>query len=210
MIHRLSAIGLAIDHKTGAFFGAALPRRQFLGLVKEPPQEGLPAFFQFHYIGNVPLGDHQKMYRRLGVHVVKGQKSVVLVEFSARYFSLYDLAEYTVSHGYSVFRNSLYSNELAIFSRSLFRRTGGSHQPGFGTGSPIFTLNSVKNHFAIFSKSFTFANRRLCPKYRGIYSVVPLSRPLLMCPVRARKGRANPFGAGHIPIPGPLSAPSAA
>jgi hypothetical protein len=99
MIHRLPAVGLAVDYEAGASFGAALLRRQFLGLVEEPPQESLIAFFQFHHIGDVPLGDYQKMYRRFGIHIVKGQNFVILVDFSAGYFSLYDLAEDTVSHG---------------------------------------------------------------------------------------------------------------
>jgi hypothetical protein len=101
MIHRLPAVGLAVDHEAGAFFGTALVCRQFLGLVEEPPQEGRVALFQFHHIGNVPLGNHQKMYRRLGVYIVEGKKFVILVDFFAGYIPLYYSAENTISHNSS-------------------------------------------------------------------------------------------------------------
>jgi hypothetical protein len=108
MIHRLPAVRLTVDDKAGALHGTALLRRQFLGLVEQPPQEGFVALFQFHHIGDVPLGDHQKMYRRLGLHIVESQDFIVLVDFPAGYFSLYNLAKDTVSHSHhSVFGNSL-------------------------------------------------------------------------------------------------------
>jgi hypothetical protein len=51
----------------------------------------------------------------------------------------------------------------------------------------------------IFSKSLTFANHRIYPKYRGIYSVAPFGTPLAYVPgERARKGRANPTGRGMV------------
>jgi hypothetical protein len=98
MIHRLPAVGLAVDHEAGASLGAALLRRQFLSRVEEPSQKSRVALFQFHHIGDVPFGDNEKMYRRFGVYVVEGKKFVILVDFFAGYLSLCYLAENTITH----------------------------------------------------------------------------------------------------------------
>ena len=102
MIHRLAPVGLAVDHKTGALFGAAQLRRQFLGLVEKPAQEGRLFRPKFHYIGDVFFGDHQKMHRRLGIQVVEGQEFPILVDLPGGDLTLDDFTKYAVAHGNTV------------------------------------------------------------------------------------------------------------
>jgi hypothetical protein len=72
--------------------------------VEEPPQEGGVFPFQFHHVGDVFPGDHQKMYRRLGIQVMESQEFPVFVDLFAGDFALYDFAKNTVRHGGSVAR----------------------------------------------------------------------------------------------------------
>jgi hypothetical protein len=99
VVHGLAAVGLTVDHEAGTAFGAALFRREFLGLKEEAPQEGLVPTLQFHDVLHMPFGDDKKMNRRLGCNIVKGQKLVIFVDlfgwnFTSRYFT-----ENTIPHG---------------------------------------------------------------------------------------------------------------
>jgi hypothetical protein len=102
VVHGLAAVGLAVDHKAGALFGAALFRRKLLCLKEEASQEGMIPALQFHDIPDVPFGDDKKMNRRLGRDVVKGQKLVILVDLFGRNFTGRDFTENTVAHGWIV------------------------------------------------------------------------------------------------------------
>jgi hypothetical protein len=72
----------------------------------------------------------------------------------------------------------------SIFKRgeaSPLRRTSLRRTPLCGGYPPQRPQRHIsKNYFVIFSKSLTFANRRLYPKNRGMYSVAPMSWFLLM------------------------------
>jgi hypothetical protein len=98
VIHGLTAVGFAVDHKAGAFFGAALPGRQFLGLKKKPPQQSLVFAPGFHYVPDVPFGDNKKMHRRLGRNIMEGQEFIVFVDFFGRNFSRRNFTENTAAH----------------------------------------------------------------------------------------------------------------
>jgi hypothetical protein len=77
VIHGLPAVGLAVDDKAGAFFGAALPGGEFLGCIEKPAQQGGAAVPKLHDIRDVLFGDHQKMDRRLGGGIVEGENILV-------------------------------------------------------------------------------------------------------------------------------------
>jgi hypothetical protein len=103
VIHSLAPIGLAVDHKPGAFFPAALFRRQFLGLKQQVSQKAAVSFFQFHNIFDMLFGDHQKMNRRLGGDVVEGQHPVILVHFFTGNLPGDNFAENAVIHNEKVY-----------------------------------------------------------------------------------------------------------
>ena len=102
VIHGLAAVGLAVDDKPGALFAAAKFFGNFLCLKQKPPQEDSVGGFQFHYVPDMPFGNHQKMNRRLGIHVVEGQEFVVLENLFGRDLPLYDFTENAVAHGFSL------------------------------------------------------------------------------------------------------------
>ena len=57
VIDSLPAVGLAVNYKAGAIFGAAVAFRKFLGLKKKTPHKGRVAGFQFHNVLNVLFGN---------------------------------------------------------------------------------------------------------------------------------------------------------
>lgn len=85
--HGLAAVGLAVNHETGAFLGAALGGGQLLGLVEQAAQETAVPGFRFHDAADVLFRNHQKVQGRLGSRVVEGQELLVLVELPAGNFS---------------------------------------------------------------------------------------------------------------------------
>jgi hypothetical protein len=100
VIHGLAAVGLAVNHKAGAFFAAALFHRQFLGLVEQPSQKnrsGSPA--GFHNVPDMLPGNHQEVYRRLGDGVVEGQHFIIFIDLPAGNFPGGDFTKNTVAHG---------------------------------------------------------------------------------------------------------------
>jgi hypothetical protein len=78
MIHGLTAVGFAVNDKTGALFAAAQAGGKLLRTEKEPPQKARVGFVSFHYMRDMPFGDDKEVNRRLGVHVVEGQKFIIL------------------------------------------------------------------------------------------------------------------------------------
>jgi hypothetical protein len=100
VIHGLAAVSLAVDHKAGALFGAALFRRKLLGLKEEASQKGLIFPLQLHDVFDVPFGDDKKMNRRLGRNVVKGHKLIIFVDLFGRNFTGRYFTENTIAHGW--------------------------------------------------------------------------------------------------------------
>jgi hypothetical protein len=100
VVHSLAAVGLAVDHESGAHFGTTLFCRKLLGFKENAPQESLIPALQFHDVPDVPLGDDKKMNRRLGRDVVKGQKLVIFVDLLGRNFTGRYFTENTVAHGW--------------------------------------------------------------------------------------------------------------
>jgi len=99
VVHGLAAVRFAVDDKPCTLFGAAVTRGKFLGLEKQPSQKGRVGGVQFHYVFDVLFGNHQKMYRRLGVYVIKGKQFIILIQLFGGDFSLNDFAEDTITHG---------------------------------------------------------------------------------------------------------------
>ena len=102
MIHGLPAIGLAVNDKAGALLGAALSGRKFPGLVEDPAQQGRVTVPKLHDVRDVLFGDYQKMNRRLGGNIVKGENLFVLKDLPGRNFAFYDSTKNTVTHKISV------------------------------------------------------------------------------------------------------------
>jgi hypothetical protein len=98
VIHGLAAVGLAVDHEPGAPPGAAQFRSKLLSLKEDAPQKGLVPAFQFHDVPDVPFGDDQKMNRRLGRDIVKGQKLVIFVDLFGRNFTGRYFTKNTITH----------------------------------------------------------------------------------------------------------------
>jgi hypothetical protein len=98
VIYGLTAVGLAVDHEPGAPFVAAQFRRKLLGLKEDAPQKGLVPAFQFHDVPDVPFGNDQKMNRRLGRDVVKGQEFVIFVDLFRRNFTGRYFTKNTIAH----------------------------------------------------------------------------------------------------------------
>jgi hypothetical protein len=103
VIHGLTAVGLAVDHKPGAPFGTALFRGQFLGLEQKLPQEGAVPRVQLHNIPDVFFGDHQEMNRGLGGNIMEGQHTVILIDLFAGNLPGDDFTENTIVHNKKVY-----------------------------------------------------------------------------------------------------------
>jgi len=80
VIHGLSAVGFAVDHETGALFGAAILFGDFLGFYKQLPKQGCVGGFAFHDVFYVFFGYHQEVNRRLGVDVGEGKKFIIFIQ----------------------------------------------------------------------------------------------------------------------------------
>jgi hypothetical protein len=78
MVHGLAAVGFTVNDKTGALFAKAQAGGNLLRTEKEPAQKTRIGFGSFHYIRDMPFGDNKKVKRRLGVHIVEGQKFIIL------------------------------------------------------------------------------------------------------------------------------------
>jgi hypothetical protein len=93
----LSAQLVAVHHQAKAL-GAALLAGQLLGGVQQVAGQRLVGFGEVGEGGDVALGDHQKMHRRLRADIVEGDELIVLVELARRNLTGDDLAEQAV-HG---------------------------------------------------------------------------------------------------------------
>ena len=93
VIHGLSAVGLAVDHKTGALFGAAVFFGEFLGFYKQLPKQCHVGGFSFHEVFYVFFGYYQEVNRRLGVDVGKGEKFIIFIQLFGRDFPADNLTE---------------------------------------------------------------------------------------------------------------------
>jgi hypothetical protein len=102
VIHGLPAVRFAVNNKAGALPGAALSGRKFPGLVENPAQQSRVTIPKLHDVRNVLFGDYQKMNRRLGGNIVKGENLLVLKDLPGRNFALYDSTKNTVTHRISV------------------------------------------------------------------------------------------------------------
>jgi hypothetical protein len=98
VIHGLPSVGLAVDHKTSAFFSAAKGCRQFLGFVEQLPGQRRVLRRYLHDIPDVLPGDHQKVNRRLGSRVMKRENFIILKNLAARYFAFRDFTKNTIVH----------------------------------------------------------------------------------------------------------------
>jgi hypothetical protein len=98
MVHGLSPVALAVDHKPGALFAAALFNRHFLGFEKQLPQQGRVGSVQFHDVPDMFFRDHQEVNRSLGGQIPKGQYLVILVQLLAGDGPGNDFAKNTIIH----------------------------------------------------------------------------------------------------------------
>ena len=98
MIYGLTSVGLAVNDKTGAVFGAARTLGKFLSLEKQPSKEGRIGGIQFHNAPDMLFGDHKKMYRRLRVYIMESQEFLIFVDLFGRNLLLYYFAKNTVTH----------------------------------------------------------------------------------------------------------------
>jgi hypothetical protein len=102
MIHRLPAVGLAVDYKPGAFFAASQLYRQFPRRINELPGQSRVAFRYFHDIPDVLFGNYQKVNRRLRRGVMEREDFVILENFFGGNFSPCDFTENAVIHKITV------------------------------------------------------------------------------------------------------------
>jgi hypothetical protein len=98
VVHGLAAVALAVDNKTGALFAAAQGGSKLLSLEEEPPDKTLVSRLKLHDIPDMPFGNQEKMKRRLGIHIVKGQHFAVFINFFRGNLPGNDLTEYAVAH----------------------------------------------------------------------------------------------------------------
>jgi len=105
VIYRLTAVGLAVNHKTGALFFAAVLFGNFLGPKKQPSKQGSVFGAGFHNAPDMLFGYYQEMYRRLGVNVRECQKFIIFEQFLGRNFPADDFTEYTVAHAQTIAKN---------------------------------------------------------------------------------------------------------
>ena len=98
VIDCLAAVGFAVNHEAGAFFGAAIAFRKLLGPEKQPSQEGRVLCIHFHNVPDMLFWNHQEMYRRLGVHIMEGQKFLILVNFLGGNIAFYYFTENAIAH----------------------------------------------------------------------------------------------------------------
>jgi hypothetical protein len=105
VIHSLSSVGFAIDHKTSAVFRASVFGGKFLSLEKQPSEEGGVGGVRLHDIPYVLFGNHQKMHRRLRLKIIKSKKFGVLVYLFCRNLPPDYFAKNTVIHDDSIQKN---------------------------------------------------------------------------------------------------------
>jgi hypothetical protein len=102
VIHGLATVGLAVDHKAGAVFGAAGVFGEFLGLKKQPSKEGRVSGIHFHDAPDMLFRDHKKVHGRLRVHIMESQEFLVFIDLFGRNLPFDYFAENTVIHDSSI------------------------------------------------------------------------------------------------------------
>ena len=98
VIHRLPAVGLAINNKARSLFSAALLFCKFLGSEKQLSKQRSVIQRSIHNIFYVLFWYYKEMHRRLGVYVAKGDKFVILEQLLGRYFPFDYFTKYAVAH----------------------------------------------------------------------------------------------------------------
>jgi hypothetical protein len=98
MIHGLTTVTLGIYHKTRALFPAAQFFCQLLRFIQQPASQGSVIRLNFHQIPDVFFRYKQKMYRRLRVYIMKGQRFTVFVNFFAGDFPGDNFAKNAFTH----------------------------------------------------------------------------------------------------------------
>jgi hypothetical protein len=102
VVHGLTAVGFTVNDKTGALFAAAQAGGKFLRAEKEPAQKARIGFGSFHYIGDMPFGNDKEVNRRLGVHIVEGQKFIILKNLFRGDFPFNYFTKNTIAHNFSL------------------------------------------------------------------------------------------------------------